>query len=311
MMRTGAFTMRVGKGSCNGTFGELVQGVLGERPFLITLPIPTLRSEAVFIPNITDSEITGSRSNTKAIEACKKLVQWFGIKGGGHLHIHSNIPIGKGMASSSADIVAAIKAVAHSYSLPLTEDIISTIASEIEPTDGVMYDDVVAYDYLHGQLIERLGPMPPFVLIGIVAGGMVDTIQFNQLPKSYDWQERNKFLEAYELVKAGIRKKDLSFICKATTISANINQKILPKPYFSEFKRLSFECQGGLIAAHSGTVLGILLDPDIPNINEVFSQVSKQLSHMMNNSGVKPFYYLGKYMKETIQLKPTLHIKIE
>ncbi|MDQ0216912.1 hypothetical protein J2S21_000001, partial [Peribacillus cavernae] len=28
--------LRVGKGSCNGTFGELVQGVLGERPFCAT-----------------------------------------------------------------------------------------------------------------------------------------------------------------------------------------------------------------------------------------------------------------------------------
>jgi uncharacterized protein involved in propanediol utilization len=138
------------------------------------------------------------------------------------------------------------------------------------------------------------------VLIGIDVGGIVDTIQFNQLRKLYDWQERNKFLEAYELVKAGIRDKDLSFICKAATISSHINQKILPKPYFNEFGRLSNECQGGLITAHSGTVLGILLDPDIPNISEVFSQVSKQISLIMNNSRVKPFYYLGENMKDKV-----------
>lgn len=285
--------MKVGKGSCNGTFGELVQGVLGERPFLITLPIPTLRSEAIFIPNITDSEITGSHSNTKAIEACKKLLQWFDMKGGGRLQIHSNIPAGKGMASSSADIVAAIKATAHSYSLPLTEDIISAIASEIEPTDGVMYDDVVAYDYIHGQLIESLGPLPPFVLIGIDAGGIVDTIQFNQLSKPYDWWDRNKFLEAYELAKTGIRNKKLSSICKAATISAHINQKILPKPHFSEFERLSNIYQGGLVIAHSGTVIGILLDPSDPNISEVFSQISKQISLIIKNSRIKPFSYFG------------------
>lgn len=70
---------------------------------------------------------------------------------------HSNC---KGMASSSSDIVAAMKAIAHSYSLPLTEQILSSIAVEIEPSDGVMYDDVVAYDYIHGELI-KFGPLPP------------------------------------------------------------------------------------------------------------------------------------------------------
>ncbi|WP_442417727.1 GHMP family kinase ATP-binding protein [Peribacillus cavernae] len=262
----------------------------------MTLPIPTLRSNASFIPDKTDIEITGSRSNTKAIEACKKLLQWFDMKGGGRLWIHSNIPVGKGMASSSADIVAAIKATAHSYSLPLTEDIISSIASEIEPTDGVMYDDVVAYDYLNGQLIESLGHLPPFLLIGIDVGGMVDTIQFNQLLKPYDGRDRNQFLEAYELVKIGMGNKDLSLICKAATISAHINQKILPKPYFSEFERLSNVFQGGLFIAHSGTVLGILLDSNVPNIIDVFSKISKQISLIINNTRIKTFYCFGGYM---------------
>src|SRR6476660_171848 len=118
----GAFTMKLGKGSCNGTFGELVQGTIGESPFLITLPIPGLRSEAIFIPDPTASEIKAVDSKVKAMKAGKSLFQQFGLKGGGLLDIRSNIPIGKGMASSSADIVAALKAIAHSYSLPLKNE---------------------------------------------------------------------------------------------------------------------------------------------------------------------------------------------
>src|SRR5437868_6769958 len=148
----GALTMKQGKGSCNGTFGELVQGIIGERPFLITLPIPGLRSEAIFIPDPTVSEIKVVDSMAKAMKAGRLLFQQFGLKGGGLLDIRSNIPIGKGIASSSADIVAALKAIADSFSLPLTNEMISTIAAKIEPTDGVMYDEVVAYDYLHGEL---------------------------------------------------------------------------------------------------------------------------------------------------------------
>ncbi|MGM0873777.1 MAG: kinase [Bacillota bacterium] len=283
--------MRIGKGRCKGTFGELIQGVLDERPFLVTLPIPNLESNATFVPNPTNDRVIGQPLKTKAICACKKLLELFDVKKGGRLHIYSNIPIGKGMSSSSADIVAAMRATADSYSLPITEEIISYIASEIEPTDGVMYEAIVAYDYINGQLIECFGSLPPFGIIGFDVGGVVDTIQFNQRPKPYDWRDQNAFLEAYELVKLGIRKKDLSLICRATTISAHINEKILKKQYINEIERLTSMCQGGVIVAHSGTVLGILFDPFIPNLNEFLLQVSR----MFNKTEIVPIYYYNKF----------------
>lgn len=283
--------MRIGIGNCNGTFGELVQGKIGGRPFLITMPIPSLRSKAIFLPNPANSEITGSPSNRKAIKACQKLCLRFGVQAGGQLHIRSNIPVGKGMASSSADIVAALKAVAHSYYLPLTEPIISSIAVGIEPSDGVMYEDVVAYDYIHGELMERFGSLPPYLLIGIAGGGVVDTLTFNQIAKPYQSDHESKFIKAYELVKEGVRKKDLSFICKAATISARINQKILPKPYFHEFEQLATQCKGGLVIAHSGTVFGILVDKNEPNRKEVLSYLSKQIEEIVKNHSIKTFFY--------------------
>jgi L-threonine kinase len=287
----GVFTLKIGKGSCNGTFGELVQGIIDERPFLITMPIPCLRSEAIFVPDPTVSEIKAVESKVKAMNAGKSLFQQFGLQGGGLLDIRSNIPTGKGMASSSADIVAALKAIAHSYSLPLTKEMISTIAAKIEPTDGVMYDEVVAYDYIHGELIESFGVLPPFIFVGMDLGGAVDTIEFNQFEKDYNRHDQHHFLEAYEWVKEGFRKKNLAFICKAATLSARINQKILPKPSFYEFEKLAHSCQGGIVVAHSGTMVGILLDKKIPNRNEVVLHVSRQMSTIGRNLAVKPFLY--------------------
>jgi uncharacterized protein involved in propanediol utilization len=252
--------MKIGKGNCNGTFGELVQGIIGERPFLITFPIPSLWSHATFFPDPTISEIRGADSTIKAIKAGRLLLQWFGIKGGGFLEIRSNIPIGKGLASSSADIVAAMRAIAQSYSLPLTKEIISAISARVEPTDGVMYEEVVAFDYIHGELIESFGVLPPFTIVGVDIGGIVNTIEFNQVPKEYDRHDQNQFLKAYELVKKGFREKNLSFICKAATISARVNQKLLPKPVFSEFEKLAHAFEAGIVVAHSGTMIGILID---------------------------------------------------
>jgi L-threonine kinase len=85
--------MKNGIGSCNGTFGELVQGCMGKRPFLITLPIPSLRSEAAFFPDSSVSGIRVANAKGKARKAGELLCQQYGIKGGGFLEIKSNIPV--------------------------------------------------------------------------------------------------------------------------------------------------------------------------------------------------------------------------
>ncbi|MED3562822.1 kinase [Bacillus xiapuensis] len=295
--------MRLGKGSCQGTFGELVQGVIYERPFLITLPIPYLRSEAVFFPNPTASEITMVDSKIKALNAGRLLTQQFGLPGGGHLEILSNIPSGKGMASSSADIVAALKAISNCYSFSLTKEMISALAVKIEPTDGVMYDEVVAYDYMNGELLEKFGTMPPFILVGIDFGGVVDTIQFNQVKKEYSQHDRECLLEAYEWVRKGFKSKNLSFICKGTTISARVNQKLLPKPYFYEFEKLAKDYQGGIVVAHSGTVMGILIDGNITNRNEFILTLSREISYIIKNSTKEVFHFVSEGEEYPCQLK--------
>ncbi|MFP5115278.1 GHMP family kinase ATP-binding protein [Bacillaceae bacterium C204] len=283
--------MKLGKGSCHGTFGELVQGIIGERPFLITLPIPTLRSEATFIPDPGISKIRVVDSKRKAMRAGEMLLQLFGIKGGGHLEIRSNIPVGKGLASSSADIVAALRAISHSYSLSLTNETISTIAAKLEPTDGVMYEEVVAYDYIHGQLMESFGVLPPYILVGMDLGGTINTIEFNQAPKAYSRDDRKHFSEAYDLVKKGFRDKNLSYICKAATMSARVNQKILPKPVFHQLEKLALTYQGGTVIAHSGTIAGILIDRNIPNCHEAVSHLSREMSVPFKRLNINLFHY--------------------
>lgn len=283
--------MKLGKGSCHGTFGELVQGIIGKRPFLITLPIPSLRSMATFIPDPAISEIRVVDSKIKAGRAGGLLLQLFGVKGGGHLEIHSNIPTGKGLASSSADIVAALRAISDSYSLPLTQEMISSIAAKVEPTDGVMYEEVVAYDFINGQLIESFGDLPPFILVGIDLGGTVNTIEFNLVPKAYSQDDQNQFIEAYNLVKKGFWEENSTYIFKAATISAQVNQKILPKPIFYQLEKLAHTFQGGVVVAHSGTVAGILIDRNIPNCQKVVTHITREISLPFKGSNIKLFQY--------------------
>ena len=286
--------MKIGNGSCNGTFGELVQGIIEDRPFLITLPIPSLQSEARFVP---EPAVTGVRvvdSKIKAKKAGESLLQLFGIKGGGYLDIHSNITAGKGLASSSADIVAALRAIADSYSLPLTNEIISMIAAKVEPTDGVMYEEVVAYDYINGELIESFGSLPPFILVGIDFGGTVNTIQFNQVPKAYTDADQQQFNEAYQLVKKGFKDQNITDIGQAATMSAMVNQKILANPFFPQLEKLAHRYQGGIVVAHSGTVAGILLEGNIANRDEAVSHLLREMSLVLEGDDHNLFHYENK-----------------
>lgn len=268
--------MKVGTGSCFGTFGELAQGVHLGRPFLITLPIPDLQSRAIFIPQENSKGITGSPLHEKAIFACESLLQWFGIASGGSLFIDSNIPVGKGMASSSADIVASMRAVAACYLLPVTEEILSKLASSIEPTDGVMYEGIVAYDYKSGQLLESLSQLPPCRLIGIDTGGTVDTIAYNQQGKAYTNEEKKQCSKVYHLIQEGMQSYNLSSIFEASTISAAINQRFLPNLYFDRFLRLREKYGGGIVVAHSGTVIGLLVAENCPYRGEIVRELARE-----------------------------------
>lgn len=272
--------MRIGVGSCQGTFGELVQGAIQERPFLITLPVASLRSTATFVPCQSLDKLISIPIKSKTEKACKLLLQRFHIHAGGYVYIQSNIPVGKGMASSSADMIAAMRAVADSYSLAITEEILSEIASKIEPTDGVMYEEIVSYDYKNGQLIERLGFPPRCLLIGFDTGGVVDTIQFNQRKKSYTSEEAEILQQAYSMARQGMIEQNFSLLCQASTTSASVNQRILPNPYFAKLKQIAQDIHGGVVIAHSGTVIGLLLNPFLPNINESLLHIQKQVSLM-------------------------------
>lgn len=154
-----------------------------------------------------------------------------------------------------------------------------------------MYDEVVAYDYIHGDLIENFGVLPPYILVGIDLGGAINTIEFNQYKKAYDRYDQHLFSEAYHCVREGFSNNKFSLICKATTISARVNQKILRKPYYVELEKLAHAFQGGIVVAHSGTVVGILIDKNRLNSNEIVFHLSKHLSLLFKNLKQKPFYF--------------------
>jgi L-threonine kinase len=249
--------------SSTGTCGELVQGQFcNGDDFLVTLPV-NMWSEICLELDFDSSAVQSMpASKEKAKLAVRKTLDHLGFPSlGAKFYVTSEIPEGKGMASSTADIVAACRATAQALGQDLSSEEISRIAISIEPSDGIMYPGVACYNHRRGELIEHLGNLPPTAILAVDLGGLVDTLCFNRIPKNYSAEELEMLAQAYELVRVGMCEQSLEKIGMAATMSAQVNQRLLPKPRLETLIEISAKYNAyGVCIAHSGTVAGLLFE---------------------------------------------------
>ncbi|ODA93212.1 hypothetical protein BFX40_10170 [Mesorhizobium sp. SEMIA 3007] len=273
-----------GDALCCGTFGELLQGQLPvgsvsrDPHFLVTMPI-ALFARAHFVP------IAGTRSVTvypsrkvKAKRLAENLVIALGASGG-ILFLESELPEGKGLASSSADLVATARSIACSFKRRVRTSLIEKLMAEIEPSDGVMYPGVVAYQQRACSLLSFLGQMPPLAIVGIDEGGTVETVDYDQRRGEISASHRAEYHQLFDHARIAIPLGDTATIGRIATASALLHQERVPKEHLTSMLKASEATDAlGVIVAHSGTMIGILLDrmaADFPwKLRSVLSHVS-------------------------------------
>ncbi|MFB4285734.1 MULTISPECIES: GHMP family kinase ATP-binding protein [unclassified Nonomuraea] len=265
----------IGSGAAFGTFGELLQGVLypSDRDFLVTLPIARW-STATFHwrPGWPLRVEPAHKHRSRAL--ARTMLRLYGRRGGGRLTIHSELPEGKGLASSSADLVATARAVAAAFGEELAPETIEGLLREVEPTDGVMYDDVTAFHHRDVSLITRVGPLPPLTVVGVDEGGTVDTIAFNRLPKPYDERDKREYTHLLDTLVAAVRRGDMAAVGRVATRSAQLNQRLSPRRTLEAVLEVSSRAGAlGVVAAHSGTSLGVILADDAPGYADRLGRV--------------------------------------
>jgi L-threonine kinase len=261
-----ASTIGVGVGRACGTFGELLQGALPEpaSDFLVTLPIARW-SAATFMPGPAPGVRCLPGEKQKARRLAEMMLSRYGVPAGGLLRIDSELPEGKGMASSSADLVATARAVAEAVGARVTSTGIEDLLREIEPTDGVMYSGVVAFHHRRVQLRARLGTLPPLTIVGLDEGGAVDTIAFNGVPKPFTHHDRAEYRHLLDQLATAVVTGDVATVGRVSTRSAVLNQKLRRKRTLRMLIRASRRIGGlGVVVAHSGTVIGMLLADSDP-----------------------------------------------
>ena len=257
--------------SAPGTCGELVQGMTDGRSFLVTCPINQFSRATVTLRAGDSGQPEGNVRGIDHLPKTRQAVSKALAKLAGHLGIANltvevavanPIPAGKGMGSSSADITAAVGAVGIAAGQPFSPESIARIALSVEPTDGVMLPGVALFDHRCGSIAESLGPPPPMEVIVIDTGGTVDTLEYNRIDRTTLWQKiAARTDEALELVREGIRRADAELVGRGATISARAGH--LPEADEWVERAAAFADERGAVGinvAHSGTVVGILLD---------------------------------------------------
>ncbi|MDF2636000.1 MAG: kinase [Pelosinus sp.] len=256
-----------------GSCGELAQGTMNGKHFLITCPID-LYSKVTVKPC---KSITSLNVGCKVISAIQKTLHYLQITDHFHVTVRSELPIGKGMASSSADISAACQSIALSVGKLLSADEIANIALSIEPTDGIFYPGIVLFDHVKGHIRQYLGNAIPMYIAIFDVGGEIDTLHFNQRSDLEKLNQANELQvqKAMNLIVEGLTKNDAILLGKGTTLSALANQKILFKPHLEEMINIGLSWGAvGVNIAHSGTVVGVLFPLDklnncLPCIEEI------------------------------------------
>jgi uncharacterized protein involved in propanediol utilization len=264
-----AISLQTGIGQAIAHHGELLQGVFQGRDrrlhrALLTLPHPLRMTTATFWPSSSGVIAVRPADRTKAARAAKLTLDHLGFgPAAGDLTIESTIPVGHGYGSSTADVIASIRAAAASAGTSLRPSAVSRLAIEAETaSDAIAYcEQPVLFSHREGFVLEHFGAeYPPLVVVGCRCGTEpVDTLR---LPRArYSSEEIEQFRTLRGLAGRAFAQQDPWLLGRIATISACISQRYLPKPGFDAVRSIAEDFGAcGVQVSHSGTVAGILLD---------------------------------------------------
>jgi L-threonine kinase len=248
----------IGLARCPGTCGEWVQGARKGIPFLVDCPIDRFSEVRVGLNlNATGWDLPPGK--TKALQVLELLKEDLGLPLlSGKVEFLQQLPEGKGMASSTADITAVVAATLMALGEESVPERLAHFVLQIEPSDSVMFPGITELEHVIRHKHRVLGATVPALFLALDWGGAIDTRVFNARPGLADHYRRNEdeIGRAYGLAREGIEQIDLEKLATAGTISARCNLEINTKSQFEPFVKWVLQKGGlGVVTAHSGTLL--------------------------------------------------------
>jgi uncharacterized protein involved in propanediol utilization len=298
-----------GVGFASAHHGEILQGVFYDdegklRRGLVTLRFAERGSRATFYPYAMWTEIVSSPEMLKARRAASLAMEELATDHspavGGYMEISSDVPRGMGMGSSTADVTAAIRAIADFHGVTPSAEKISKIAVRAEwASDPIMIDDeAVLFAQREGVVLETFGHrLPDMIVVGCNAdpgATRIDTLALT--PAMYSASDIEHFSFLRTELRVAVGNGDVARLGMVATCSALISERFLPKPALEFLLDVSRSCGGyGVQVAHSGTVAGVIFDSRdhrvTTSVERCMSQIEKAglaLTGVIGNRGAVP-----------------------
>jgi L-threonine kinase len=246
--------------------GEIAQGALSpQSPFLISnLSSSFFHSKTHLEPQETIKIDLGEKSAKACAKFLEKHIENNSGKGF-KIWQESNIPKGKGLSSSSADILGVLSILNNYYHSPFPQADLYKMAAEVDPTDACLSPALTVFNQHRGEIVSTLKNMP-FTLIYFDSEPetIVDTIKFTK-NKIYTHQDYRFFKQMLQNLTSASVSSDITNFLFWTTQSAVYNQRFLPKKHFNKLLSYALSKELGLFVAHSGTIMGLVIPGNNPD----------------------------------------------
>ena len=277
---------RFGNGQCITHHGELFQGALRRdgciTPCLVSLPrhdtVSNCRLE-LFAAQALEV-VPGWK--WKALRAARLTLERCGLQDAtGRLTLTSHVDPGLGLGSSTADVVAAVRAVADITREHLSADDVAAIAVDAEmAVDPLMYEHFgLLFAQRAGKVLESWGNWyPDYAVFSVnlgAAGARIDTLSLP--PPRYSDFELEEYDRLVAALSGGFRRQDSAAIAAVASRSAMLNQSRVPLLHFAAVAEMVGNTGAlGIQITHSGVMGGVLFDPEDPLLNAKVAALAAQ-----------------------------------
>jgi len=243
-----------------GTCGEFVQGHIRGQDFLVNCPIDLYAHAAVTPHTRTGLAIERPDQHLKIRDTLTLAAHELMLPLQHAVSVESRIPRGKGMASSSADIAAALGAFLAASDCNVSPLIFAKLLTEVEPSDCVHFNGIAHVNHLTGDLLGQHAPPTGMRALIVDCGGEIDTLGFDrERARGVYRQHEERITHALRTLERGLRDDDAAAIAEGATESARLSQFIHRKLPFEDLLALVTGLGAiGVNCAHSGSVLGVL-----------------------------------------------------
>lgn len=250
-----------GTASSPGSCGELAQGLLSDGTrFHVTCPITKSSTVRVRMRESDSPTITGLRPYQRKTElALHRTAEVIGLGAVDIEAYHwSDLDVAKGMGSSTADVVAASRALGRCIDRELSPEELGEIAAHVESSDGTMYPGIALVNHKTGRALQRYEWWPEYTVVLIVPEDDLNT-------ESVRFPGQADLIPSYELIvhelNAAAEAHDAKAFAEQATRSASLNQRFVPNWCFELVcERADDYGAIGVNVGHTGTCCGLLFD---------------------------------------------------